>query len=134
MFFFANSSLLTVNKKDCMHTNTKNVEPVLSLVPRFEGLRIALSVETSNAESPTYVYIYRTNHLFLGTILPRRNGRNGYNTPMRRPRCFVFDRQMKLRSSRIVKTKAQDTPLLLCMCPARLSATWAFSKAMTLQN
>ena len=32
--FFANSSLLTVNRKDCMHTNTKNVEPVLSLVPR----------------------------------------------------------------------------------------------------
>ena len=42
--FFANSSLLTVNKKDCMHTNTKNVEPVLSLVPQFVGLRIALSV------------------------------------------------------------------------------------------
>ena len=55
--FFANSSLLTVNKKDCMHTNTKNVEPVLSLVPRFEGLRIAQLVETSNAESPTNVYI-----------------------------------------------------------------------------
>lgn len=32
--FFANRSLLTVNKKDCMHTKTKNVEPVLSLVPR----------------------------------------------------------------------------------------------------
>ena len=32
MFFLANSSLLTVNKKDCMHTNTKNVEPVLLLV------------------------------------------------------------------------------------------------------
>jgi len=31
----------------------KNVEPVLLPVPRPEGSRIALFVETSNAESPT---------------------------------------------------------------------------------
>ena len=51
--------------------------------------------------------------------------------PMKRPRCFVFDRQMKLRSSRIVKTKAQDTPLLLCMCQPRLLPYRAISKAKT---
>ena len=38
--------------------------------------------------------------------------------PMKRPRCLVFDSSLKLRSSSIVKTKAQDTPLPLCMCPA----------------
>ena len=37
----------------------KNVEPVLSLVPRQKGSRIARQIETSNAESPTPVYIYR---------------------------------------------------------------------------
>ena len=31
----------------------KNVEPVLLPVPQCKGLRIALFVETSNAESPT---------------------------------------------------------------------------------
>ena len=30
----------------------------MSLVPRHKGLRIALIVETSNAESPTPVYVY----------------------------------------------------------------------------
>ena len=41
--------------------------------------------------------------------------------PMRRFRCFVFDLQLKLRSSRIVKTKAQDTPLLyVCVLAASL--------------
>ena len=35
----------------------KNVEPMLLLVPRCKGLRIARFVETSNAESPTMMYI-----------------------------------------------------------------------------
>ena len=37
----------------------ENVEPVLSLVPQCKGSGIAQVVETSNAESPTPVYIYR---------------------------------------------------------------------------
>ena len=37
----------------------KNVEPILSLVPRSKGSGIAQVVETSNAESPTPVYVYR---------------------------------------------------------------------------
>ncbi|EHJ42065.1 hypothetical protein HMPREF0673_00124 [Leyella stercorea DSM 18206] len=36
-----------------IYTKIRNVEPVLSLVPQCKGLRIALPVETSNAESPT---------------------------------------------------------------------------------
>ncbi|MDE6721748.1 MAG: hypothetical protein K2J84_06350 [Bacteroidaceae bacterium] len=34
-------------------TDKKDVEPTLSLVPHSEGSRIALYIETSNAESPT---------------------------------------------------------------------------------
>ena len=37
-----------------------------------------------------------------------------------RSRCFVFDLPLKVRSSLNVKTKAQDTPLSLCMCLALL--------------
>ena len=36
----------------------KSVEPVLSLVPRYKGSRIARQVETSNAESPTPMQVY----------------------------------------------------------------------------
>ena len=45
-----------VTKLSFIHT--KNVEPVLSPVPRYKGSRIAQSVETSNAESPTPMSIY----------------------------------------------------------------------------
>ncbi len=48
---------LAVNIRFGMHIN-ENVEPVLSLVPRSIGLRIARFVETSNAESPTMMYRY----------------------------------------------------------------------------
>ena len=37
----------------------KSVEPVLMLVPRSKDSRIAQSVETSNAESPTPMYIHQ---------------------------------------------------------------------------
>ena len=40
----------------------KSVESILSLVPRYKGLRIALIVETSNAESPTPMYVYNSPH------------------------------------------------------------------------
>ena len=36
----------------------ENVEPILSLVPRGKCSGIAQVVETSNAESPTPVYVY----------------------------------------------------------------------------
>lgn len=34
-----------------------SVEPVLPLVPQYKGSRIAPLAETSNAESPTIMYI-----------------------------------------------------------------------------
>ena len=37
--------------------DNNNVEPVLSLVPRYKGLRIARIVETSNVESPTLMSV-----------------------------------------------------------------------------
>ena len=52
---------LTVNIRFGMHIN-ENVEPVLSLVPRSKGSRIAQYVETSNAESPTMMYKYNLPH------------------------------------------------------------------------
>ena len=43
----------------------KNVEPVLSLVPRFKGSRIARLVETSNVRKPhADVLIYGTPYRF----------------------------------------------------------------------
>ena len=66
------------------------------LVPRPKGSRIAQSVETSNAESPTNVYIKILIPLISWhNIAKKKNERNGYNTPMRRPRCFVFDRLLE---------------------------------------
>ena len=52
---------LAVNIRFGMHIN-ENVEPVLSLVPRSKGSRIAQYVETSNAESPTMMYRYNLPH------------------------------------------------------------------------
>ena len=61
----------------------------LSLVPRYKGLRIARIVETSNAESPTPMYIYRYTH---------RDGTTYHGLlriyiihPLGRFRCFVLD-------------------------------------------
>ena len=51
---FANGYHIGLFYKRLVYTN-ENVEPVLSLVPQCKGLRIALPVETSNAESPTPV-------------------------------------------------------------------------------
>ena len=47
--------------------------------------------------------------------------------PMRRSRCFVFDEQMKLRSSQNVKTKAYSYAFMY-ICPPRLCPYGAFSK------
>ena len=51
----------------------------LMLASRSEGLRIAQYVETSNAESPTQMYVYAQ------PPCPRLgHGLSGYNTPMGR--------------------------------------------------
>ena len=58
-FFFANGYHIgMINNKWLVYIH-ENVEPVLSLVPQCKGSGIAQVVETSNAESPTPVYVYR---------------------------------------------------------------------------
>ena len=42
--------------RNILHDIIKNVEPSVP-GPRYKGLRIALSIEPSNAESPTMEYI-----------------------------------------------------------------------------
>ena len=56
--FFANGYHIGMITKWLVYIH-ENVEPVLSLVPQCKGSGIAQVVETSNAESPTPVYVYR---------------------------------------------------------------------------
>ena len=86
----------SVNQK----TRKKDVEPVLSLVPRLEGSRIALFVETSNAENPTPNDIYGM-----------------YNHYMGRSRCLVFNEQSELaRFSSRQNQSVQKTPFVNKFC------------------
>ena len=65
-----------------------------SLASRCKGLRIALSVETSNAESPTMMYISNMPEHFPTTYGYRKCSKTYvYMHLIGRPRCFVFDRQ-----------------------------------------
>ena len=85
--------------------------------PRFEGLRITLSVEPSNAESPTLMYIYHA------TIIIDEH--DSY-TSKGRSRCFGLDRQFgRLRSSQSVKPKAFRKRLLYVCVPFLLN-TYGF--------
>ena len=54
---------------------------------------------------------------------------NGYNTPHEAFPLLCFWLTDEVAKFSCVKIKAQDTPFYLCMCPAHLSAPWAFSKA-----
>jgi hypothetical protein len=92
----------SVNQK----TRKKDVEPVLSLVPRLEGSRIALFVETSNAENPTPNDIYGM-----------------YNHYMGRSRCLVFNEQSELaRFSSRQNQSVQKTPFVnkFCLKPPKV--------------
>ena len=55
--FFANGSLLAVNVKTVWHTNTKNVEPVLSLVPLCKALALPGKSKRATPKAPRNVYI-----------------------------------------------------------------------------
>ena len=64
--------------------------------PRFEGLRITLSVQPSNAESPTLMYVM-THYIIMCTN----------TTPPRGvPVALFLTDKWKLRSSQSVKPKA----------------------------
>ena len=56
--FFTNGYHIGMINKWLVYIH-ENVEPILSLVLRSKGSGIAQVVETSNAESPTPVYVYR---------------------------------------------------------------------------
>ena len=76
--------------------------------PRFEGLRITLSVQPSNAESPTLMYVM-THYI---------NNVYEYYTSKGRSRCFVFDRQMEVaKFSKRQTQSVQKTPLYVCVPP-----------------
>ncbi len=68
--------------------DNNNVEPVLSLVPRYKGLRIARIVETSNVESPTLMSVYNNPLCIFRQDTPRAAHSKH---PIGRSRCFVFD-------------------------------------------
>lgn len=71
-------------------------------VPRCVGLRIALLVETSNAESPTPMYFIPSG---VGCETPQsHNGEQYISRGV--PVALFLTRSLRLRSSHIVKTKA----------------------------
>ena len=82
------------------------------------GLRIALPVETSNAESPT-----KNEYRYSPKLHDRQNPchthtfRAVYKHPKGRPRCLVFDWQFEFAKFQHVKTKASRKRL----CPWCLS-------------
>ena len=60
------------------------MEPVLCPVPRFEGLRITLIVQTEQRRKP-HVEVYTYNSKELNISIQQLKGRS---------RCFVFDYQL----------------------------------------
>ena len=84
-----------LSKSHLTSGNIKNVEPVLLPVPRSKGSRIAQSVETSNAESPTQnVIAILIRHTKLA-VTPTCTTWAVYKHPKGRPRCLVFNEQFE---------------------------------------
>ena len=131
LIIFANSSLLTVNKKIVCIQIQKTWSQSCHSFHDLKALALPNLSKRATLKAPRMCIYDSIPLISWHDNAKKKNGRNGYNTPMRRFRCFVFDLPLKLRSSRIVKTKAQDTPLLLCMCPPRLLPYRAISKAET---
>ena len=75
------------------HTYTKKTwSQSLSLASRVKALELPLLVETSNAESPTMIYIATIPEQLPITHKDTRIVRDAmYIHPTGRPRCFVFD-------------------------------------------
>ena len=92
-------------KDNRLHTNTKNVEPVLLLVPRVEAFALPCLSKRATLKAPRMCIYNSIPLISWHANVKRKNGRNGYNTPMRRPRCFVFDKHLNVRSSNTSKPK-----------------------------
>ena len=107
-------------------TKKRGASPLL--VPRSIGLRIAPSVETSNAESPTPMYVYNTPYRTIrqtadDDILVRR-----YITPLGAfPLLCSWQMVWSCEVHRPSKPKRQ-LRLYLCICIPTLAQSWAFCK------
>ena len=102
---------------------TKSVESILSLVPRHKGLRIALIVETSNADTTPKPHA-SVNIQFALSATKRQNRPKPIRLYrihlMRRFRCFVFDNQLEV--AKFLRRQNQSVQLRLFMytCPPNL--------------
>ena len=93
----------------------ENVEPVLSLVPRSKGSGIAQVVETSNAESPTPVYVYRKHSWQRTTKSLEANEGCIQYTSWGVPVALFLTTLLELPDSYTVKTKAYSYALYVYM-------------------
>ena len=104
----------------------KSVESILSLVPRHKGLRIALIVETRNAESPTPVSIYKSPSLTIDDSIDWSQWWLYIIHLMRRSRCFVFDNQFEVAKFLWCQTQSVQLRLIPYMYVCPTSAHWGF--------
>ena len=73
--FFANGSLLAVNGKTVWHTNTKNVEPVLSLVPLCKALALPCLSKRATLKAPRMcIYVIPTIRLLTNNAKKKTEG------------------------------------------------------------
>ena len=93
----------------------ENVEPILSLVPRSKGSGIAQVVETSNAESPTPVYVYRKHSWQRTTKSLEANEGCIQYTSWGVPVALFLTTLLELPDSYCVKTKAYSYALYVYM-------------------
>lgn len=100
----------------------KNVEPFLSLVSRVKAFALPLLAETSNDQSPTPMWLYRSPS-WLRTQKCPKPMRAVYNTPHEASSLLCFWQEVEsLRSSNTSKPKRQITPVV-CMpsaCPPQM--------------
>ena len=88
----------------------KNVEPVLLLVPRYKGSRIAQTCQNEQRRKPHADILYRQSN---ATPTPKGRCSDGWyiNTPRDVSAASFFDKlSLNLRDSCSVKIKASVTP------------------------
>ena len=89
------------------------MEPVLSPVPQCKGSRIAQSVETSNAESPTQnEYSINLSAAWMAEFAIHLHYGLSINIPRGRPCCLVFDWLFEL--ARFLHCQNQGVRKRLC--------------------
>ena len=94
------------------------MEPVLLPVPLSKGLRIALIVETSNAEGPTQNVIVIPIRYESGSMNRPYTIWAVYKHPQGRPHCFVFDNQFEFAKFLLSQNQSvQKTPMSMMSAP-----------------